>query len=292
MYQKQISWLAGAILAGFAATALAGTPDQQIGGSDAMPDTLVQQAAKNHALAHKMMGHINLAQMALSLHLPAEAEEQVRSALDIEKTLEAQMPQLTINSSFEFGKVTYDDRSTMKDHYIPVIDDVFLVNEFSDTYEHANVVDVDQVSAGVVYIQVSADLIQVEDALKQAEHAIKSEDYEVAATALADVFNNAIVNEEEVDDANLMIAENLALAKAFVAQEQYDSARLTVEHVQDKLKDAKKGDLKGIDEESLAKFSTQLEHIRADLRKKDPTLLQRVANGLDHWEKKVAGWLS
>jgi hypothetical protein len=292
MYQKQISWLAGAMLTGFAAAALAGTPDPQIGESDAMPDTLVQQAAKNHALAHKMMGHINLAQMALNLHLPAEAEEQVRSALGIEKTLESQMPELTINSSFEFGKVTYDDKSTMKDNYIPVIDEVFLVNEFDEIYKHANVVDVDQLSAGVVHIQVSADLLQVKDALRQAENAITSEDYGVAAAALQDVFNNAIINEEEVDDPNVMITENLALAKAFVAQEQYDNARLTVEHVQDKLKDARKGDLKGIDEKSLASFSTQLEHIRADLRQKDPTLLQRVSNGLDHWEKKISGWLS
>jgi hypothetical protein len=252
----------------------------------------VQQAAKNHALAHKMMGHINLAQMALNLDLPAEAREQVKSAQGIERTLASQMPQLTINSSFEFGKVTYDDNSTTTDQYIPVIDDVLLVNEFDEVSEHGNVMDFDQLSAGIVHVRVSADLLQVEAALQQAEDAIGSGDYEVAATALEKVFNNAIVDEEEVDDAKLMIAENLALAKAFVAEEQYDSARLTVEHVQDKLKDAEKGELKSIDEESLDEFSTQLAHIRADLREKDPTLLQRISNDLGHWQDTVSGWLS
>jgi hypothetical protein len=292
MYQKQISWLAGAVFAGFTAAALAGTPDSQSGEPGAMPDAFVQQAAKNHALAHKMMGHINLAQMALNLDLPAEAREQVKSAQGIERTLASQMPQLTINSSFEFGKVTYDDNSTTTDQYIPVIDDVLLVNEFDEVSEHGNVMDFDQLSAGIVHVRVSADLLQVEAALQQAEDAIGSGDYEVAATALEKVFNNAIVDEEEVDDAKLMIAENLALAKAFVAEEQYDSARLTVEHVQDKLKDAEKGELKSIDEESLDEFSTQLAHIRADLREKDPTLLQRISNDLGHWQDTVSGWLS
>lgn len=292
MSQHKLSWLAGAVLMGLATVALAQSEHAKTGSAEAAPDAMAQQVSQNDLLAHKMMGHINLAQMALNLNLPSEASKQIDRAQRLEQELATQMPELKLDSSFEYGKVTYEDKSTLTDHYIPVVDDTFLVSDYKDIYKRANAVDVDELSAGVMHLRIAVDLREVSDALDTADTAIASADYEAAATALNKVFKNAIVDEDEVDDPKLLIAENLALARAFVAQEQYDSARLTLEHVQDRLKTARKDRLAGINEESLDKFSTELDDIRADLRKKDPTLLQRVSDGLDSWGDRISGWLS
>lgn len=292
MYQHKLSWLAGTVLLGFATLALAQVTDTDSKPADDMPGAIAQQASQNHLLAHKMMGHINLAQMALNLNLPSEASKQIDRARGLEEELALRMPELKLDSSFEYGKVTYEDKSTLTDHYIPVIDDTFLVSDYKDIYKRANAVDVDELSAGVMHLRVAVDLREVSTALDAADKAIDSENYTTAATALGEVFKNAIVDEDELDDPKLLIAENLALAKAFVAQEQYDSARLTLEHVQDRLKTARKDKLADVNEESLDEFSTELDHIRADLRKKDPTLLQRVSDGLDNWGNRISGWFS
>lgn len=293
MNHKQISWLGGALLIGFATLAVAGTTEAtRPAREQKVVNTVALQASENQVLAHKMMGHINLAAMALDMNLPAEAKRQVERANDIELKLADRMPELKLDSTFEYGKVEYDDHSTVTEHYIPVLDDVFLVSNYETIYKHADKVDVDELSAGVMHLQVSVDLRDVKAALDKAESALDSGDHQTALAALDEVFRNAVVDEEEVDDPKLLIAENLALAKAFVAGEQYDSARLTLKHVQDHLDKARSDPIAGISKESLNEFSSELDQIQADLRMKDPNLLQRVSHRLDNWGDTIAGWFS
>ena len=293
MNQKRTSWLSGALLIGFATLAVAGTT----GATKPAPqqkanNTVALQASENQVLAHKMMGHINLAAMALDMNLPTEAKRQVDRAKDIESKLADRMPELKLDSTFEYGKVEYDDHSTVTEHYIPVLDDVFLVSNYETIYKHADKLDVDELSAGVMHLQISVDLRDVNAALDRAENALDSGDHAAASAALDEVFRNAVVDEEEVDDPKLLIAENLALAKAFVAGEQYDSARLTLKHVQDRLDKARSDPIAGISKESLDEFSSELDEIQADLRMKDPNLLQRVSHRLDNWGDTISGWFS
>jgi hypothetical protein len=293
MNHKQISWLSGALLVGFATLAVAATTEAATPSPDQKTEhTIALQASENQVLAHKMMGHINLAAMALDMGLPAEAKRQVDRATDIESKLAERMPELKLDSTFEYGKIEFDDHSTVTDHYMPVLDDVFLVSNYETIYKHADKIDVDEVSAGVMHLQVSVDLRDVKTALDEAQSALDSGDHAAASAALDEVFRNAVVDEEEVDDPKLLIAENLSLAKAFVAGEQYDSARLTLKHVQDRLDEARSDPIAAISKASLDEFSAELDEIQADLRMKDPNLLQRVSHRLDSWGDTISGWFS
>jgi len=322
MFKQQLSGLAAIGLCAIASLAFAGTPDARDQSSMTMPghmqqpmahdqasshsmmkhgngytsehmhDLMTKETSENQALAHKMMGHINLAQLALDLKLPQDAANQVERARGIEETLAARMPEWNFDTSFEYGKVAYDDESMMTDHYIPVIDDVFLVSDYQTIFKHAKAVDVNALSANALHLGVAVDLWEVRAALDKAATAIDAKNYTEARTTLADVFRNAIVDEEEVDDPKLLIAENLALAKAFTDEGQYDSARLTLKHVKDRIKQADKDEFSGIDQASLAKLSTELDQMQANLRKADPTLSQRVSDDLANWGERVSGWFS
>jgi len=292
MYQKLVTGLAGAMLCSVAAIASASTPATEPVTAEDAPNVISEQALQNHTLAHEMMGHISLAQVALDLNLPAEAWTQIQAAQELEDTLADQMPEVVLNSTFEFGKVIYNDKSTLRDHYIPVVNDTFLVSNFEDIYKNARTLDADVMSAGVKHVQVSVDLREVSNALDRASTAIGARDYETAASALNDVFRDAIIDEDEIDDPRLMIEENLTLTKAFIAQEQYDSARLTLKHVQNRLHQVESDKAATIDKASLDEFSTEIDEIQADLRMKDPSLLQRVSHRIDSWGDKIAGWFS
>lgn len=102
-------------LLAIAALSLADTPPE-VEGSDAAqqkirePTKLEKQTAVVETLTHKMMGHISLAQLAVALNLADEAMDQVKDAQAIESSLIEQMPQITIQSTFKYGKVSHDGR--------------------------------------------------------------------------------------------------------------------------------------------------------------------------------------
>lgn len=84
--------------------------------------------------------------------------------------------------------------------------------------------------------------------------------------------------------------ENLASARSFVDHDSFDSARLTLKHVEKRLNQAKKAELSNVDAESLDQFASDLKDIRQDLRQKDPTLSERIENRLASWSDTVKGW--
>lgn len=144
----------------------------------------------------------------------------------------------------------------------------------------------------MVHVNVKVDLAAVKTSLDNALQDIRKKEYSQAQSALAAIFKGAIIDETEIDDPILAISGNLALAKAFLSERQYDKARFTLEYVQKRLSDAKNTSLSGVDQASVDKLSTDLDNLQAELKKEDPTLTQRISDQFDHWKKAVKGWTS
>lgn len=250
------------------------------------------QNEKSQQLTHKMMGHINLAQFALGIKLPDEASNHIKKAQNIQTELVEQSPELKINSSFKYGKVTYDDSHTIKEHYVPVVDEIFLMSDYETISNRSKKLGLKETSAGLVHVNVKVDLTEVKKNLDLALQDINKKDYSKAENALSAIFKGAIVDEEEIDDPALAISGNLALAKAFLSKGQYDEARFTLNYVQKRLADAKNTSLSGVDKVTVEKLSVDLDKLQAELRKQDPTITQRISNQLDQWKKTVKGWVA
>jgi len=243
-------------------------------------------------LAHKMMGHINLAQFALGIKLPDEASSHIKKAQAIQTTLAEQLPELKINSSFKYGKVSYDDSQTVKEHYVPIMDDVFLTSDYETIFKRSKELGIKEIDAGLVYVNVKIDLATVKTDLNNALQDINKKEYSKAQNALASIFEGAIIDETEIDDPVLAISGNLALAKAFLSEKEYDKARFTLQYVQKRLTDAKKADLPDVDQASVEKLSADLNKLQAELKKEDPTITQRISDQLDQWKETIKGWSS
>ncbi|SCZ84270.1 YfdX family protein [Nitrosomonas mobilis] len=243
-------------------------------------------------LAHKMMGHINLAQFALGIKLPDEASSHIKKAQAIQTTLAEQLPELKINSSFKYGKVSYDDSQTVKEHYVPIMDDVFLTSDYETIFKRSKELGIKEIDAGLVHVNVKIDLATVKTDLNNALQDINKKEYSKAQNALASIFEGAIIDETEIDDPVLAISGNLALAKAFLSEKEYDKARFTLQYVQKRLTDAKEADLPDVDQASVEKLSADLNKLQAELKKQDPTITQRISDQLDQWKKTIKGWSS
>lgn len=250
------------------------------------------QREKSQQLTHTMMGHINLAQFALGIKLPDEASNHIRKAQIIQTELAEQSPELKINSTFKYGKVTYDDSHTIKDHYVPVVDDTLLIGDYETIFKRSKELGLMETNAGLVHVNVKIDLTEVKKNLDLALQDINKKDYSKAQNALSAIFKGAIVDEEEIDDPVLAISGNLALAKAFLSKGQYDKARFTLNYVQKRLAGAKNTSLDGVDKVTVEKLSVDLGKLQAELRKEDPTITQRISDQLDQWKKTVKGWVA
>ena len=247
--------------------------------------SIKQQFQHSHSLAHKMLGHINLAKFALGIKLPREATHQIEKAQIIKTQLEEQLPERKIYSTFNYGKVTYDDKHTIKEHYVPVIDDILLISNCETIFEHLKELNLKETSASVVHVGISVDLREVKTALDTALQDIKKKEYGKAQSALTAIFKGAIIDEEEIDDPVLSIAENMALAKAFLNNGQYDKSRYTLKYIQKRLTS-----VSNIDRDNMNKFSDDLKNLKAELRMKDPTMTQSIGDQVDNWRKKFRNW--
>ncbi|MCP5246178.1 MAG: YfdX family protein [Burkholderiales bacterium] len=250
-----------------------------------------QQREQTQTLVHKMMGHISMAQFALSLKLPDEASSHIEKAQDIESELTQQSPEFKINSAFKYGKVTYDESQTIKEHYVPVVDDILLVSDYEATFKHSKEKGMKETGAALVHVNVMLDLRQVKASLDRAMLDINNKDYVKAQNALAALFKGAIVDEVEIDDPRLAILGNLSLAKGFLNNGQYDKARFTLQYVQKRLNEAKNTRLSNLDQASVEALSIDLDKLQAELRKEDPTLTERISARFDQWKQTVKGWV-
>ena len=254
-------------------------------------DTQIElQLEHSQSLAHKMMGHINLAKFTLASKLPREATHHIEKAQIIKTQLASQLPELKINSTFNYGNVTYADQHTIKEHYVPVVDDVLLISDYETIFEHLKERGVKATNASVVHLGISIDLREVKKALDTALRDINNRKYDAAQNALSAIFKDAIIHEEKIEEPILSVAENLALAKAFLNNEQYNKARLTLKYVQEHFNSTNGEGLSPFDQDSAKKLSVETNELQAELRRKDPTMTQSLHDRFDQWRKTVRKW--
>lgn len=240
------------------------------------------------ALTNKMMGHINLARFALAIKLPRQAVHQIEKAQSIEAALASQLSEPRISSDFNYGKIEYAKNARIKDYYVPVIDDVLLISDYEEIFNYLRTLNVQETGASLVQLRIAINLSDIKTALDSAlRSTLEHKRYEEAQQTLASAFRSAVIEEQEIENPVLAISENLALAKAFLNNAQYEKSRSTFSYVQARLNDAHDA---SIDEKILKSFTTELDELQIALRKKDPSRALSIYDHIDEWMKIVRGY--
>lgn len=248
----------------------------------------LEQPQHFQALANKMMGHISLARFALAIKLPRQAVHQIEKAQIIEAVLTSQLPGPRIDAAFNYGKIDYAKNARVKEHYVPVVDDVLLISDYEDIFNYLKKLNVQETDASLVQLKIAINLDDIKVALDNAlRSTLEHKEYEKAQQTLAAAFSNAVIEEKEIEDPVLAISENLALAKAFLNNAQYEKSRFTFKYVQARLNDAHNA---SIDENIVKKFTAELDELQMALRRKDPSRALSIYDHIDGWMKIVRGY--
>jgi hypothetical protein len=243
---------------------------------------------KQQALANKMMGHINLARFALAIKLPRQAVHQIEKAQTIEANLASQLTEPGINTAFSYGKIDYAKNARIKDYYVPVVDDVLLISDGDDIFDYLKKLNVPETGASLVQLRIAINLNDIRAALDSAlRSTLERKKYEEAQQTLVAAFSNAVIEEKEIEDPVLAISANLALAKAFLNNAQYEKSRSTFNYVQARLNGVHDA---SIDENIVKKFTAELDELQIALRKNDPSKAVSIYDHFDEWMKIVRGY--
>ncbi|MCW5619017.1 MAG: YfdX family protein [Nitrosomonas sp.] len=246
-----------------------------------------EQPQYSQVLANKMMGHIDLARFALAIKLPRHATHQIEKAQIIEAVLASQLSGPRINTAFNYGKIDYAKNARVKEHYVPVVDDVLLISDYEEIFNYLKKLNVQETDAGLVQLKIAINLDDIKVALDNAFQSIEHKEYEKAQQTLAAAFSHAVIEEKEIENPILAISENLALAKAFLNNAQYEKSRFAFKYVQTRLNGAHDA---GIDENAVKKFTAELNELQMALRRKDPSMALSIYDHIDEWMKIVRGY--
>ena len=266
------------------------TPGSQTPAESSGVSPLAKHRSPTGLEIHKMMGHINLAYLALDIDLPDDALHHIEQAEALVGQLKRDLPSMTIDSTLKYGKVTFESRNTTKHYYVPVLDDLFLLSEYDTVYHHLQSFDIKQTYAGVVGLDFFVDLRTLAAALNDGkQHLIKAH-YEKAQQAFGEIFREAIVEELVNTDPRLVIYDNLALAKNFIQNGLYPSASLTVVNIKNGLDQWKKDSSAARHATGVGRLQGEIARLATALENKDPTLMQRVGRQFLGWRKIVESW--
>jgi hypothetical protein len=250
---------------------------------------LQMQREQQRTLVHKMMGHINLAALSLDMQLPDAARDHLDRAASLVSQLEAMAPEFTSDSQLTYGKLSYDLVDEVRDYYIPIVDDIFLLSDYEPTF-HAwrDRVDVAEVDAGTVLVTVRADLREIDKALGEARTKLDAKEYGAAAEALSRIYRGSIVDEVAITDPLWAVHDNLALAQNLIREERYDSARFALEHARSELGKLKKE--QPAETERIQKLDASVVKVEGELAQKDPSFTQRAKASVASMMTTVRSW--
>lgn len=256
------------------------------------PSRVAAQDTSEQALAHKAMGQVELAALALSTGLPEAASEQIQKAEALVAQLEREAPALNPTRHFKYGKISYSEKDRPADYYVPLFDDVFLVSDYKEALHALEGPDREVTDARVVEVALSARLRDVQKALVSAEASIAARQYAVAAHALGRVFEGAIRDERFDVEPIWTVHDNLALAQNLIREQHYDGARFALQHARDGLEELGQGDSDATSKAGFKRMNDEVAKLETELRSQDPTIAARTESMFSSWRRSVSGWFS
>lgn len=234
-----------------------------------------------------MIGRMSLALLALEHGVLNAAGKDVDEALKLARTLEKSVPVFKSKDTLRLGKLTHEEESTTRVFYIPIVNENFMVHGFDTSAggEKIRVTD-----AKLVHAHVSLDIRKAVSGLTNARAALNKKDAKAAETALNGILSAAVTNEVSVSDPLLVAHDNLTLAENLLREKRYDAARFALKYASKGFEDYGTRVHDPAQKQNAEHMQKDIDALSEQLRKEDPTTLQKAGDTVKGWGAKVKKW--
>lgn len=237
-----------------------------------------------------MIGHMSLALMALEHGVFDVAGKDVDEALKLARTLEKSVPEFKSKDTMRFGKLTHEEESTTRVFYIPIVDESFIVHGFDTRGGKRE--KIRETDAKLVHAHVSLDIRKAVSGLTDAKAALDKKDAKAAEKALTGIVSAAVADEVVASDPLMVVHDNLILAESLLGEKRYDASRFALKyarkglgHYSSRLHDPAR-------KQHVDQMQKDIDALSDQLRKEDPSTLQKAGATVKGWSASVKQWLT
>lgn len=235
-----------------------------------------------------MIGHTSLALMALEHGVLDVAGQDVDAALKLARTLEKSVPEFKSRDTMRFGKLIHEEGSTTRVFYIPIVDESFMVHDFDTRSGKRG--KIRETDAKLVHAHVSLDIRKAIGGLTDAKAALKKKDAKTAEKALNGILSAAVADETIVSDPLHVAHDNLILAENLLREKRYEAARFALKYARKGFDDYGSRVHDPIQKQHAERMQKDIDTLSEQLRKEDPTTLQKAGDTVKGWGTAVKKW--
>jgi hypothetical protein len=235
-----------------------------------------------------MIGHMSLALMALENGVLDVAGKDVDEALKLARNLEKSVPEFKSRDTLRFGKLTHEEESTARVFYIPIVDESFMVHGLDTRGGKRE--KIRETDAKMVHVHVSLDIRKAISGLMDAKAALKKQDATAAEKALNGIMSAAVADEVIVSDPLHVAHDNLILAENLLREKRYDAARFALKYARKGFDDYGSRVHDPAQKQHAEQMQKDIDALSEQLRKEDPTTLQKAADTVKGWGATVKKW--
>ncbi|MDZ4140807.1 MAG: hypothetical protein HOP24_00760 [Sideroxydans sp.] len=250
-------------------------------------DKVYREQLRNGSL---MIGHVSLALMALEHGILDVVGKDVDAALELARTLEKSAPEFESKDTMRFGKLTHKVESTTRVFYIPIVDESFMVHGLDTRGGKRE--KIRETDAKMVHTHVSLDVRKAVSGLTDAKVALEKKDTKVVEEALNGILSAALVNEVIVSDPLHVAHDNLILAENLLREKRYAAARFALKYARKGFDDYGSQVHDPAQKQHAERMQKDIDALSEQLRKEDPTTLQKSRDTVKGWAAKVKKWFA
>lgn len=235
-----------------------------------------------------MIGHMSLALMALEHGVLDVAGKDVDEALKLARTLEKSVPEFKSKDTMRFGKLTHEEESATRVFYIPIVDESFMLRGFDTSGGKSE--KIRETDARMVHAHVSLDIRKAVSGLTDAKAALEKKDARAAEQALTGILSAAVADEVVASEPLHVAHDNLVLAENLLREKRYDAARFALKYARKGFEDYGSRAHDPAQKQHAERMQKDIDALSEQLRKEDPTGLQKAADTVKGWGAKVKKW--
>ncbi len=239
--------------------------------------------------ASQFVAHINYARVAIAMKDYPLAQTHIEQAQDSLSVLRQASLEGKKVVQVESGRVVYAYDTNYKTHYFPVERPVEVKKVTKGPFwARGNTLAV--TDADVVYLTLDLSGDKPEKGLAKAMQALSQDYVSDADKDLAKLSDQVVKVERKRSLPQEVARDNIALARDFVAMDNYSGARFALKHAAVALDEFEKQQPAGEKREQVVTMHKEVGALQEQVAKGDPGLLAKADAQMEGWWTRLRNW--
>lgn len=239
--------------------------------------------------ATSFVEHINYARVALAMKNTVLATHHITQARNMMTLIKDTPTEKLRMTEVGAGRVVYQYDTEYKYYYFPIQTGPVEVKQIDNGPVWAKN-DLAVTDADIVYLSLDLTGNKASDFLTAADTAITAGKLKDADVQLAKLTEAVVSVDSKATVPSVKAADNIALARNFIAGKNYDGARYALKHADVALDEMQKDDSYKEHRAEIISMRKDVSDLQGYITKKDPTMIQKADAKLAKWWTDMKAW--